>query len=117
MENCNPVKIPLEPGIKFSKLSPGEECVNKSFYQQIIGCLTYAMTSTCRDLSAAVSLLSQYMSYPGKHHGSGVKRVLRYLKGTVNHGICYKKGNCEELLSGYSDASWGDCLDTRRSTS
>ena len=75
------------------------------------------MTSTRPDLSAAVSLLSQYMSKPGKHHWSGVKRVLRYLKGTVNHGICYQKGNCEVLLSGYSDESWGDCLDTRRSTS
>ena len=40
----------------------------------------------------------------------------RYLNETVNRGLFYRKGSCETLLNRYSEASWGDYLDTRCST-
>ena len=75
------------------------------------------MTATRPDLSAAVNLLSQYMSNPNKEHWSSVKHVLRYLRGTTEHGLCYARNSGNMILTGYSDSSWGDCVDTRRSTS
>ena len=57
------------------------------------------------------------MSRPGKEHWQGVKRILRYIQGTIDFGLIYKaKGNtCS--LTGYSDADWAGDLDTRCSTS
>ncbi len=91
--------------------------MNRNLYQQIIGCLTYLMTATRPDLSAAVGVLSQYMSNPSKEHWSGVKHVLRYLRGTTEHGLSYSRDGARVTLTGYSDSSWANCIDTRRSTS
>ena len=59
----------------------------KPTYQQAIGCLTYIATATRPDIAAAVGVLSQYISRPSKDHWIGVKRVLRYLKGTLNYSV------------------------------
>lgn len=66
MEDCKPVATPLEPNTKFKKLRDDEEPVNLKEYQSVIGCLTYASIGTRPDLSAAVGVLSQHMSKPGK---------------------------------------------------
>ena len=57
----------------------------------MIGSLTYASIATRPDLSAAVGALSQVMNKPGQQHVKGVKRILRYIKGTLNYGLsfCY----------------------------
>ena len=72
--------------------------------------------STRPDISVAVNTLSQYMSCPSEKHWTGVKRILRYLKGTVGHGLVFS-GDDGDKLMGYSDADWAGDLDTRRSTS
>ena len=87
MENCKPVSTLLEPGRKFQQLSSSDEPFDIQTYQQAIGCLTYMSTATRPDIAAAVGVLSQYMSKPSKDHWMGVKRVLRYLKGTLNYGL------------------------------
>eukprot|EP00794_Sanderia_malayensis_P018501 gene18501-20356_t len=79
MEHCKPVSTPLESGRKFQKLSDDENPYKVQAYQMLIGCLTYATTTRCPDLAAAVNTLSKYMSKPGKDHWEGLKRVLRYL--------------------------------------
>ena len=117
MESCNSVTTPLAAGVKLSKATETENSVNCNLYQQVIGCLTYLMTATRPDLSAAVNLLSQFMSNPNKEHWSSVKHILRYLRGTTEHGLCYTRNSGNIILTGYSDSSWGDCIDTRRSTS
>ena len=98
MENCKPVSTPLEPGRKFQKLSPSDEPIDVQTYQQAIGCLTYVSTATRPDISAAVGVLSQYMSRPSEDHWFSVKRVLRYLKGTLKYGLKFtahdRKRNC-----------------------
>ena len=87
MESCKPIATPLEPGKKFHELSSHDESFDTQTYQQAIGCLTYMSVTTRPDIAAAVGILSQYMSKPSKEHWMGVKRALRYLKGTMNHGI------------------------------
>ena len=117
MENCKPVSTPLEPGRKFQKLSPSDEPFDVQTYQQAIGCLTYMSTATRPDISAAVGVLSQYMSRQSKDHWIGMKRVLRYLKGTLKYGLKFTAHEEEPELFGYSDADWAGDVDTRRSTS
>ena len=117
MENCKPVSTPLEPGRKFQQLSPSDEPFDVQTYQQAIGCLTYISTATRPDIAAAVSVLSQYMSKPSKDHWMGVKRVLRYLKGTLKYGLKFTAQEEKPELFGYSDADWAGDVDTRRSAS
>ena len=61
-------------------------------------------TATRPDIAAAVGVLSQYMSKPSKDHRMGVKRVLRYLKGTFNYGLKFAVHGEQTELNGYSDA-------------
>ena len=117
METCKPVTTPLEPGRKFESLPENETPVDVQGYQMAIGCLTYASTATRPDLAAAVGILSKYMSRPGKDHWQGVKRVLRYIKGTLNYGLMFTASGDNPILHGFSDADWGGDVETRRSTS
>ena len=117
MENCKPVSTPMEVGMKFESLPEDETAVDVQRYQMAIGCLTYATTATRPDISSAVGILSKFMSRPGRKHWQGVKRVLRYIKGTLNHGLLYTANGSSPILSGYSDADWGGDTETRRSTS
>ena len=119
MANCKPISTPLETTCH--KRTEEEEGFDKNLYQQAIGCLTYISTATRPDISAAVSILSSYMSNPSKQHWNGVKRLLRYIKGTLNFGLKFTTSenddeNGDELY-GYSDANWAGDVDSRRSTS
>ena len=76
------------------------------------------LTATRPDIAAAVGVLSQYMPRPSKDHWMGVKRVLRYLKGTLKYDLQFSTGEeGEPELVGYSGADWVGDVDTRRSTS
>ena len=79
MEGCKPMSTPLDPGKKFHKRTDEEEQCDQSIYQQAIGCLTYVSTASRPDITAAVGILSQFMSSPSKDRWMGVKRVLRYI--------------------------------------
>ena len=72
-------------------------------------------TSTRPDISAAVGALSQHMAQPSHDHWSGVRRIFRYIKGTLNFGLKFAAGDA--ILHGYSDADWAGDPDTRLSTS
>ena len=117
MENCKPVSTPLEVGKNFCKLTEGAEPFDSQIYQKAIGCLTYASTATRPDIAAAVALLSKYSSTPGKEHWMGVKRIFRYIKGTLKYGLKFSANNKEGILHGFSDADCTGDKDTRRSTS
>jgi hypothetical protein len=88
---------------------------DRSRYQSAVGFLMYAMLGTRPDLAYAVSVVSRFASNPNEHHWSAVKRILRYIKGTLELNLVFsgKLGN----LTGYSDADWAGDHDTRRSTS
>ncbi|KAG8482395.1 hypothetical protein CXB51_027330 [Gossypium anomalum] len=82
-------------------------------YRSIVGMLQYVCI-TRPDLSFCVNKLSQYMNAPSEAHWKAVKRVLRYLLGTLDHGLFFSKGQFE--LVGYSDADWASSVEDRRST-
>ena len=117
MKDCKPVSTPLDTGKTFHKRTTDEEPFNKETYQQAIGCLTYVSTATRPDIAAAVGLLSQYMADPSNDHWLGIKRLLRYIKGTLMYGLKFVAHENDDDLLGYADANWAGDVDTRRSTS
>ena len=116
MSECKPVATPLEAGVRFDKRGDDEEACEVQKYQKAIGCLTYLSTATRPDIAAAVGMLSKFMAEPGVTHWVGVKRVLRYLRGTHNYGLVFVGGD-DDTLVGYSDSDWAGDQVTRRSTS
>ncbi|OAE36026.1 hypothetical protein AXG93_2535s1020 [Marchantia polymorpha subsp. ruderalis] len=122
MADCKPIDTPMEPGLKLSVLdspnSVGEsEEVKHIPYQATVGSLMWAMVCARPDISFAVSSVAQFMSNPGLTHWKAVKRIFRYLKGTLDFGLVFTRVDKPSGLTGYSDADSGGCLHTRRSTS
>ena len=116
MEDCKPVSTPMEAGKVFTSLSDNKNAIDVKKYQAVIGSLNYAAVATRPDISTAVGKLSQFMRNPGADHWSGVKRILRYLKGTIDHGLTFTASD-EFILHGFSDADWAGCTESRKSTS
>ena len=115
MEECRPVATPIEPGKNFTKRRDDEEPADETMFQAAIGSINYAAIATRPDLSTAVGKLSQFMKNPSAEHWVAVKRVLRYIKGTLNLGLKYTYSDKFEL-HGYSDSDWAGCVDSRKST-
>ena len=76
----------------------------------------YVMTSTRPDLCYSVTKLSRYLSAPTVDHLNTAKHVLRYLKGTSEKGIVFRKVDRPMALVGYCDADWGSSVDRRSIT-
>ncbi|CAA7390677.1 unnamed protein product [Spirodela intermedia] len=84
MEDCNLVFTPLEARVKFT-LNEGSPRVDLTNFRSLIGSLRY-LTHSRPDLLYYVGVLSRFMKNPTSEHLSGVKRILRYVKGTVDYG-------------------------------
>lgn len=114
MADCNAVFNPIVPGFKLDKDS-ASMAVDNTLYMQMVGSLMY-LTSTRPDIMFVVSLLSRYLAHPTDIHLQAVKRVLRYIKGTLTYGIFYKQVGNKELLA-YTDSDYAGDLEDRKSTS
>ena len=114
MEGCNHVYNPIVPGCHLTKDVEGER-IDSTLYKQIIGSLMY-LSATRPDIMYVTSLLSRFMEEPTMLHFQAAKRVLRYLKGTSNFGILYKREKGNNLV-GYSDSDYAGDLEDRKSTS
>jgi histone deacetylase 1/2 len=69
------------------------------------------------DLSFAVNKVCQYLHAPRCTHWSAVKRILRYIQGTLSDGLSLRRPNASpDLLTAFSDADWAGNSDDRRST-
>ncbi|XP_062104441.1 secreted RxLR effector protein 161-like [Humulus lupulus] len=91
--------------------------MSKVPYSNVVGSIMYLMVCTRPDLSYAMSMLRKYMSNPGKPHWNAMKWTLRYLLGTTDIGLTYRRQNYGLKLEGYSDAYYAGDKDQRRSTS
>ena len=83
-------------------------------YRSIVGALQY-LTLTRPDISFSVNKVCQFLHAPTTSHWTAVKRILRYIKGTLNTGLTFRRSS-STLLSAFSDADWAGCPDDRRST-
>ena len=88
---------------------------NLSLYRRLVGRLV-CLTVTRPDISYAVHQVSQYLSAPQSTHYVAILRILRYLKGTLFHGLFYSTQS-PLVLYAFSDADWaGDPTDRRSTT-
>ncbi|KAM1319725.1 hypothetical protein ACFX2H_004687 [Malus domestica] len=99
-------------------LDDGTPYNNPALYRSVVGALQY-LTFTRPDIAFAVHQVCQFMQRPMESHFSAVKRILRYLKGTLNLGIHYVRGGLEvnsDTIRAFSDADWAGDPNDRRST-
>ncbi|KAK6151896.1 hypothetical protein DH2020_014531 [Rehmannia glutinosa] len=117
MEGCKIVATPLDNN-KALKKEDGSLKEDDSQFRSLIGSLLY-LTSTRPDIMYATSFLSRFMHNPKESHMSAVKRIFRYLKGTIQYGLFYPKNENEGgfKLMGYSDSDYAGCRVDRKSTS
>ena len=98
-----------------SKTPEEKEKMSRVPYASVVGSLMHAMMCTHPDICYVVGLVSRYQSNPDQKHWMIVKRILRYLKRTLDYMLCYQ-GNKDLRLIGYSDADWGGDIDQSKST-
>ena len=109
-----PLLIPINVNIRVRPDS-GKKIDNVQMYRNLVGSLLYA-TIRRPDISYTVGVFSQFMQEPTNVHLNACKRVLSYLKGTINHGLFYAY-SADLKLEGYSNADWAGSPHDRRSTS
>ena len=114
MEESNAVMNHIFPSFKTNKIGEGNK-IDETYYKQIVGSLMY-ITATRPDIMFGVSFISRFMSNPTEMHLQAAKRILRYLKSTINYGIFYKKNENKQIIA-YTDSDYAGDLTDRKSTS
>jgi len=110
MEDCKVMSTPMNQKEIFSK-DDGTEKVDEAYYRSLIGCLMY-LTATRPDILYAVSFLSRFMHCASDLHLRAAKRIVRYIKGTINYGVKFHKSQ-KFRLNGFSDSDWGGAPDMK----
>nr|GEX90778.1 retrovirus-related Pol polyprotein from transposon TNT 1-94 [Tanacetum cinerariifolium] len=114
MDNGQSIGTPMTTKPKLDVNLSGNP-VDQTDYRSKIGSLMY-LTSSRPDIVQAVCFCARYQSRPNEKHLKEVKRIFRYLRGTINMGLWYPKGS-RFGLTAFSDADHAGCIDTRKSTS
>uniref|UniRef100_A0A6N2L229 Retrovirus-related Pol polyprotein from transposon TNT 1-94 n=1 Tax=Salix viminalis TaxID=40686 RepID=A0A6N2L229_SALVM len=119
MDKCSIGKAPIQKGDQFSKMQcPKNELERKEMeripYASVVGSLNYVQTCTRPDISFVV-VCCRYQSNPGMDHWKAAKKVLRYLQGTKEYMLTYRRSDNIEIV-GYSDSDYAGCVDSRKST-
>ncbi|KAM3298360.1 hypothetical protein ACQJBY_040029 [Aegilops geniculata] len=114
MSSCHSASTPVDTSPKLAAAA-GPPVADPSEYRSLAGALQY-LTFTRPDIAYAVQQICLHMHDPRDQHLSLVKRVLRYIKGTLHHGLQLVPSSMDRLVA-YTDANWAGCPDTRRSTS
>ncbi|CAA0823425.1 cysteine-rich RLK (RECEPTOR-like protein kinase) 8 [Striga hermonthica] len=113
MIDCKPLSTPTEVNAKICA-QDGKALEDATMYRQLVGSLIY-LTLTRPDISYAVGIASRFMEKPKKPHLELVRRILRYVKGSIDYGLFCQR-NKDTKIVGYCDADYAGCGDTRRST-
>ena len=122
METANATRTPLPkdanvlPAGEFEKTL---DVTGHKKYRSLVGSLMYLAVCTRPDISFSVAVLARQVHAPTARHLALVKRILRYVAGTVDVGLLYPRSVPVKARSfrAYVDADWGGCKETRKSTS
>ena len=114
MEDSRPVGIPMSIGHKLSKDADSKE-VNQTTYRYMIGKLQYVVYARS-NISLIARIVARFSTNPRENHSMAIKRIMRYLKGTKNYGLWYKKGGNFDLKT-FTDVNWVGSVDDRKRTS
>jgi len=108
------VLTPLSTTISLNK-DNGSPSTDATFYRSVVCSLQY-LSMTRPDIAFFVNKLAQFMQRPTTTHLTALKRIMRYLKGTIFHGLLLQKPTSSALIA-YSDADWAGNKDGYTSTS
>ncbi|KAG6526934.1 hypothetical protein ZIOFF_009021 [Zingiber officinale] len=114
MENANHISTPCVVRLKLSKHGEGK-LVNPTMFRSLVGNLMY-LAATRPDITYVVSLVSRFMDKPFSNHWETAKRILRYVKGTLDYDIFYQASVPVNLV-GYTDSDLAGSIDDSKSTS
>lgn len=114
MKDCKPASKPAEASMKL-RVDSTKESVNLTLFKSLVESLRY-LTFTRPNIMYAVGQVSRYMEKPKQDHFMAAKRILRYIKGTLDHGLFYTHSKNAKLV-GYSDSDYGGDIDDGKNTS
>lgn len=109
MAECNSTKFPMDPKEMIDRDENGK-LVDATEYKSMVGGLRY-LVYTRPDIAYSVGVVSRYMERPTKLHQDAVKRILRYMKGTMQFCLIYSKDSGNNILTGFSDSDLAGQLD------
>ena len=110
MQDCKPISTPLPVNFKLSSSMSRSNEVERMEMSRDVS----TMICTRPDIAQAVGAASRYMANPGREHWNTIKRILRYIKGTLDAALCY--GGLEFTVRGYVDSGFAGDLEKRKST-
>lgn len=114
LSDCNPTKYPLDHNEQITK-DEGGKLVDVTQFKSMVGGLRY-LVHTRPDITFVVGVLSRFMEHPIVLHMNATKRILRYIKGTLDYGLVYSRKNNNNALTGYSDSDLAGNIEDRKST-
>ena len=113
MSSCKAVATPMTVSAVGEFPESDSDLTKKESYQELLGCLLFLSARTRPDITGAVGILCRYSSSPRNVHWVALKRILRYLKGTVDLALRLW-GQDKPVLKAYCDADWaGDRMDRK----
>ena len=123
MQNANPISMPMDPNVKLEPNREQQESNHSNDYASLIESLQYLTIAMRPDIAYAANRLAAYTANPSFDHYNAAKRILRYIKGTMNYGITYHDENTRMVgptdpntFYGFSDAAFANA-DDRKSIS
>ncbi|RVW83853.1 Retrovirus-related Pol polyprotein from transposon TNT 1-94 [Vitis vinifera] len=121
MKDCSPSIAPIVKGDRFNldqrpKNDLEREQMKNIPYASAVGSLMYVQVCTRPDIAFTVGMLGRYQSNPGMDDWKATKKVMRYLQGTKDYMLMYRRTDNLEVI-GYFDSDYASCIDLRKSTS
>ncbi len=101
MESCAPKDVPADPNVRLIKLVNDQSLLTIVPYRETVGSLLYLTLMTRPDISFAVGLVSRYSEKHDQTHWNAVRRIISYLKGNSQLGICYNESTSGPALLAY----------------
>jgi len=121
MEGCNTVTTPMDSILTEGSDIPWTEEESKFMedvdYGSAVGMLSHYSLMTRPDLAQAVGQVQRFASNPRRHHWRAVQRIVKYVAGTMNYGLLFRRSEGAEGVVGYADSDHASDLDDRKSTS
>jgi len=114
MAECKPCSTPVDTNPKVAA-ADGPPVADATDFRSLAGALQY-LTFTQPDIAYAVQQVCLHMHDPREPHLAALKRILRYVRGTLHLGLLLRPSPATDLVV-YTDADWAGCPDTRKSTS
>ncbi|KAK4358652.1 hypothetical protein RND71_020881 [Anisodus tanguticus] len=114
MSSCKSTSTPVDTKPKLG-VAAGSPYKDPTHYRSLVGALQY-LTFTRSDITYVVHQVRLFMHDLRVEHMNALKRIIRYIQGTLDYGLHLYPSSTSTLVS-YTDADWGSCPDTRRTTS